>query len=1104
MSDRMKVIKFETLLNRILGEYKKQKSIFGIPEYKFFRYRKDIKSKYFNINIFNEVIETPFGPAAGPHTQLVQNIISSYLTGARFIELKTVQVMDDLKIDKPCIDASDEGYNTEWSQELSLKDSFDEYVKSWIILHVLKEYLGLSDNKDYSGFIFNMSVGYDLKGIKSEKMDNFIENMIHPEKYINEYKNILYEKFPDFRNINIPDKMINSVTISTMHGCPPDEIEAIAKYLIEQKGLHTYIKLNPTLVGKKQIEEILYENGYKYIKFKDETFDHDLQYTDAIKIIKELNNFAKKYDKIFGIKLSNTLANINNNNRLPGDERYMSGKALFPVTINLANKISQEFSGKINISYSGGAFLGNIKEILDCNIYPVTMVTNILKPGGYLRFYQIAKELEKEKFVNDNVDLFKYEKINIEKLNVLAFSSKNDQFYKKRWKNKNLKLNSELKHFDCTVAPCAFECPIHQNIPEYIKEIERKNYTAALEIILRKNALPNITGYICDHKCQLKCVRHDYDVNLRIRDLKKVAAINGIYESVISEYIENIKSKRKNKKVAIIGGGPAGMGVAFYLRREGYDVTIFEKEEKLGGTVRDTIPEFRIPDSAIDADIEILKKLGVNMITGFKENIEINSIKSKGYDYIVFATGARKPRKMNIDLENVKEGYYEGINFLRDVKKNKVKKIGNRIIVIGGGDSAMDCARTAYRLTDEEVMIVYRRDIENMPADREEIEEVIEEGIEIKELLSPVEVLTENGKVAGLKCQKMKLGPVDKTGRRKPIPIENEFQDIKADTIISSIGENVDTEIFKYNNLELLDGKTIKVDPETYETNVNGVFAAGDCVRGASTVVKALSDAIKVSNTILKKDKAFSEYLVDEFYKFEDKNVVHENLKKRGDINFYILNKKLPLNDRKNFNQVILQLNFEEATNESSRCFSCNLVCNKCTEVCPNRANVAIDFHLVSYEIPYFNKGKIGYMLYSINQNTQILHIDDYCNECGNCETFCPHDGKPYKDKITLYSDREMFNNNNNDGFLLIEKKGNLHLFLCKVNREEFYMELDYNKFLKLKNENIYLSFEISEKKLILKDYEVNCEKEINIAGYIDIFEMIKNVLEKHEYLMEY
>ncbi|MCK5033963.1 MAG: putative selenate reductase subunit YgfK, partial [Calditrichia bacterium] len=255
MSDKMRPIEFKKLLHWIFEEYHSSQSVFGIPKEQFY-YHKNSNS----FQIFNNSLDTPVGPAAGPHTQMTQNIISSYLVGGRFMELKTVQIMDELEIEKPCIDASDECYNTEWSQELTLKQSFDEYLKAWILLHLIKESFGLSDSVE-PGFIFNMSVGYDLKGIQTERMDSFIENLKDASK------SALFEKYKstlksEINNINLPniidvEKIINnisphisnSVTLSTMHGCPPQEIESIAKYMIEEKGFHTYVKLNPTLLG---------------------------------------------------------------------------------------------------------------------------------------------------------------------------------------------------------------------------------------------------------------------------------------------------------------------------------------------------------------------------------------------------------------------------------------------------------------------------------------------------------------------------------------------------------------------------------------------------------------------------------------------------------------------------------------------------------------------------------------------------------------------------------------------------------------------------------------------------------------------------------------
>ena len=354
MSDRMTPIPFGQLVNWIFSEFQRSKTVFGIPSVKFFH-----KSSPNVTRVFGEAIETPLGPAAGPHTQLAQNIIASYLAGGRFFELKTVQHLDDLAIEKPCIDAQDEGYNVEWSQELTLSQSYEEYLKAWFALHLLNDVIHLSP-LDKGGFIFNMSVGYTLDGIKTEKMNAFIDALKDASSHslFSNLKSIVKEQtrrgilshFIEGEGARkqfvqkidgISPFIAKSVTLSTMHGCPPDEIEAIAKYLIREKGLHTYVKLNPTLLGYDAVKDILESLGYRYIALERESFMHDLQFSDAVQMIERLKDFSAAHKKEFGIKLSNTLGVTNTRHVLSGGQMYMSGRSLFPVTINLAYKLAE-------------------------------------------------------------------------------------------------------------------------------------------------------------------------------------------------------------------------------------------------------------------------------------------------------------------------------------------------------------------------------------------------------------------------------------------------------------------------------------------------------------------------------------------------------------------------------------------------------------------------------------------------------------------------------------------------------------------------------------------------------------------------------------------
>ena len=1012
MSDKMITIPFKKLLIWIFSEYNKNDSIFNIPSTRFVKYDSD------KIKILDEPVDSPLGPAAGPHTQMAQNIICSYICGGRFFELKTVQVLDELEIDKPCIYAADEGYNIEWSQELKLNSSFDEYLKAWIILHFLKELFPFSTN-DSRGFIFNMSVGYDLKGIQTASVNNFINNLTdcsqnaHFEKYKNELSSLLDEnhfislitKFSDKQidaikiktKVNeISPRISNSVTLSTMHGCPPEEIESIVKYLIKEKGLNTYVKLNPTLLGYKNVKTILSNLGYDYIALDKAVFTNDLQFEDCIPMLQRLIDFAKVNNKFFGIKLSNTLGVSNKSQKLSGNEMYMSGRSLFPLTINLASEIANAFDGNISISYSGGASIFNIEELLQTGITPVTLVTDLLKPGGYLRLSQLSN------FVKD-LNCRTSSKINLTKLDILSQDSIRNEFYKKDFKEtEEISIHKPLPKFDCYTSTCSITCPIHQDIAEYIHHIKEGNYVKAIEVITDRNPLPFITGYICDHQCETKCTRWEYDKPVQIRELKKIAAEEGL-----DDYINSIKKEKPNSntKVAVIGAGPSGLSAAYFLAKEGIPVTLFEKSNKAGGNVRHTIPSFRIPQSVIDKDIEFIKKFGVEFQFDYDSEFKISDLMKAGFDYFYIAIGAGVSQELN--LNNTGENIIDAIGFLQAFNKIMIKGLGKQVAVVGGGNSAMDAARAAKRVSGvETVYIIYRRTKEYMPADKEELNGALKDGIIFEELLQPISL---NGGI--LKCQKMKLSEMDSDGRRKVVPVSNEWESFEIDTVIAAIGEKVDKEILGKN--DLLENDKIIIDDSTLEASKTGIFIGGDAYRGPATVVEAIADGTRAANSILNK---------------------------------LGLKQSFP-------NQTISNNKIEEAlsliegnvfTNEptgtqamAERCLSCNYKCNKCVEVCPNRANIII-------ESPETSNHKDSH---------QIIHIDELCNECGNCTTFCPYDGEPYKYKLTIFNSHSEFSNSENDGFYKTTGK-DLAIVYLRYEEEVIQLKLDKNgKFVERNSE---------------------------------------------------
>ena len=960
MSDIMTCMPFGQLMDWVLQEKKGQDTVFGVHR----PYTADPKN---DMTIFTRNLETPVGPAAGPHTQLAQNIIASYYAGARFFELKTVQKMDGAElsacVNKPCILADDEGYNCEWSTELTVPDAMGEYIKAWFILHVIAKEFGLGAQ---DGFQFNISVGYDLAGIKGDKVNTFIDGMMEAKDTVifQECRKWLLDNADKFQNFTredieaIPSNVCNSATISTLHGCPPQEIESIANYLLTEKHLNTFVKCNPTLLGYDFARKTMDEMGYDYMVFGDFHFRDDLQYEDAVPMLTRLMKLSEELGLEFGVKITNTFPVDVTRNELPSEEMYMSGKALFPLSISLAAKLSAEFAGKLRISYSGGADYFNIDKIVGCGIWPVTMATTLLKTGGYQRFTQVADKVE-------GICPKKWEGIDVDALKKLAADAITDGHHVKNIKPvPNRKSTKEVPLLDCFYAPCSEGCPIHQDIPQYVALTGEGKYKEALEVILEKNALPFITGTLCAHNCMTKCTRNFYEESVNIRGTKLTAAEHG-YEQLIGE----IKAGEPNgKKVAVVGGGPAGIAAAYFLAREGAAVTIFEKEEKAGGVIRYVIPGFRIGDAAIDKDISFIQKMGVEICT----NTEITSVadlKAQGYDAVILAIGAGKPGTLKLE----KGETVNALKFLRDFKANDGKlNIGKNVVVIGGGNTAMDTARAAKRTEGvEHVYLVYRRTKRYMPAAEDELLEVLEEGVEFKELLSPVSL--DGGR---LLCKKMKLGQMDASGRAG-VTETADVVEVPADTVIVAVGEKIDTDFYTANQIAVDERGKAKVNDKTLETSVSGVYVAGDGARGAATIVEGIRDAQLAVKDILGKEITRDAAVTGDVKDcFEKKGILKHS---------------------------------KEAKTEEERCLTCNKVCENCVDVCPNRANNSI---------------KVPGMAMN-----QVIHVDYMCNECGNCKSFCPYASAPYKDKFTLFANEKDMADSKNDGFVVLDKENKT----CKV-----------------------------------------------------------------------
>lgn len=475
--------------------------------------------------------------------------------------------------------------------------------------------------------------------------------------------------------------------------------------------------------------------------------------------------------------------------------------------------------------------------------------------------------------------------------------------------------------------PCQNKCPAGLDVPSYVALIAHGRFTEALELIRRDNPFPSVCGRVCTHPCEGECRRSETDTPVAIQTLKRFVADYEFKHKKTA--IPKVAEKRK-EKVAVIGSGPAGMTVAHDLALWGYNVTVFEALDRPGGMLVAGIPAYRLPRDIIQAEIDAICALGVKLKlnTPVGTDLTIDGLKSKGYDAVFIGVGAHKGLKLNIPGEDEFKGFLDCITFLRRVNiENDMTKPGEKVIIIGGGNAAMDAARTAVRLGCSEVNIVYRRSRAEMPADESEIARAEEEGVKINYLAAPVRILGDNGNVSGMECIRTELGEPDESGRRRPVPIKgSEFQ-IEADVIIPAISQEVDLSFLpKDHKFKISKWNLLVVDDQTLETNVPGVFAGGDAVSGPATVIDAIAAgrraAVSIDNYLCKGEEA-RQYPIPRSYMKVERIVLSDEEMER------LKRPKMPELEKDkrvgNFNEVELGFTEEMAMEEAKRCLRCDL-----------------------------------------------------------------------------------------------------------------------------------------------------------------------------------
>jgi len=516
------------------------------------------------------------------------------------------------------------------------------------------------------------------------------------------------------------------------------------------------------------------------------------------------------------------------------------------------------------------------------------------------------------------------------------------------------------------IAPCQVACPLHMEIGEYVDLVAQGKVLEALQVIREGNPFPSICAYVCTHPCEDACRRSQVDKSIAIRALKRFAVEFG-GDRMIELVAETIQSE----KVAVVGSGPAGLACAYYLRKLGYPVTIFEAYSELGGMLRVGIPQYRLPREVVDTEVQRLIHMGVEIKTNTRV-ISLDLLFDMGYKAVFITVGAHQSLRMGIEGEE-SPGVIDGATFLREVNLGLKPSLGEEVAVVGGGNVAMDAARAAVRLGAGKVSILYRRSRAEMPAGPEEIEQALEEGVETMFLVAPTKMKRGNGRLS-VTCIKMELGEPDVGGRRRPVPIEDSEFNMEFDTLITAIGQA--PQISEDFRLRLGRGSTIQVDPVTLTTNRTGVFAGGDAVTGPATVTQALASgrqaAFRIDDYLRHRyplvDKETEEALSG---KLLPKTI--EMIRKVERLEPPILP---PEARTKEFKAVELIYNWEAAVDEARRCLRCGMgaeilfqdkcaTCLTCLRVCP-------------YHVPYLDEGGT------------IQIPADQCQACGICVAECP------------------------------------------------------------------------------------------------------------------
>ncbi|HZK08955.1 MAG TPA: FAD-dependent oxidoreductase [Bacteroidales bacterium] len=1009
------------LLGIILNDLNTNNEVFDIPGKLFYKHWHNhvLYSKKYGQELHN-----PIGLTSGPHTQLAQNIVSGWLCGARYIELKTVTPAPATGIIKPSISIYEGAHHCETTIELDVEQAYDQFLNAWIIIHILNHKLFTrKKHVNAIGTIFNMSLGNTLADIRSEKMQWFVDKMIDCSVEKTEKLQSIKSIYPDIDQISIPDQISNSFTVNTSKDCSAREIEYICKLLMVDKKLHPVIKFSPTLLGYRSVRAIVSAEDALYVEIDEEHFEEDVQYGEAIDLIDAIKATAAEMKLELTIKICGGLLCRNVTTQIPeaASDVYLTGNALHPVAVNLAAKFQSRFEGSLNISFSGGADCYNVSQLLLNGFSTITVCTDLLKPGGYGRLAQYFQELSRtfanyqakniREYILKSGSAYSVQETALENLRNYAIRTLNNPAYKKtELTHLSIKNQRPLFLYDCVHAPCVDACDTHPNIPGYCWFAANNDPEKAIKTLLTDNPLPSLTGMLASDPCRLKCTRINYDYPVLMKEIERFIA-----ENTSGEALGAMPAPSNGIKVAVIGGGVAGLSAAWFLTKYGFSVEIYEAAAEAGGMARNVAPDFRLDQAAVEKDIERIKAAGVKILNSARVDSERFERILESSQYIFIATGASKPLMMGIQGED-SEGVVDGISFLQQIRANTLQLTGNHYAVVGSDDLAADAARAAQRLIDDKgsVTLISPVPAEEMHIDQSIKDALADENIEVIDATDTVRVIARAGQVSGLELAEI---------------YEDDYAQsyiLEFDTVITCLGTEADIDFFDIYKLNPRKGSNA--------TRMKRVFAGGSLLDPSATTLQVIGDARRAAYEIVMDSGVVLP--ANLFRQTKDVDINKLKVQKSQRENPYYA-EIVPVAERRGFELITKTLKPPRAVKEAARCLQCDTICNVCVAVCPNRAmlgfEVADDDRLIPAVTFAGEKFKVAYHhKIPIRQRFQVLNIADWCNECGNCTTFCPTAGEPYRDKYRLYFNHQKFNTDNNPEALLLTGSGNYRVLTLK------------------------------------------------------------------------